>query len=430
MLMTRGSIATTTPTPATLVPIGALPAVLGGDLEVTLPTGERVPYANFDLAASAPCLAEVAEVVNAVLPHHASVHRGAGVLARRCTRLYEQARQMVADHTGCRPGDTVVFTRNTTDALNLLARVLPAGTRVVTFAAEHHANLLPWPTAVRLPVPGSVDEAVERVGAAVRVAGRQGGGPVLVAVTGASNVTGELWPVSEIAEVVHRAGGRVAVDAAQLAPHRPIDLATLGADYLAMSGHKLYAPFGAGVLVGRADWLDTAPPYLAGGGASGWVGDEPDQVAWVPGPGRHEGGTPNLLGAVALAKACAVLDRAARNGAVAHERQLLDRRRTGLGSIDGVTELSVFGPAQPRVGIVSFTVRGVAAGQVASRLATEHGVGVRAGSFCAHPLLRHLLSRDPSTVDWAAVRASLGLGTTAGQVDRLIQAVAGIAGRA
>ena len=287
--------------------------------DVKLRDGRSVDFANLDVAATAPCLRVVADAVAELLPCYGSVHRGAGALSERCTREYEQARETVADFLGGRAGDTVVFTRNTTDALNLLARVLPAGTTVVTFDAEHHANLLPWRRTVRLAAPRSPLEAVE---ALERALSRQRCG--LVSVTAASNVTGEVWPVAALAEVAHRLGARIAVDAAQLAPHAPVDLAALGADYVAFSGHKLYAPFGAGVLAGRADWLDAAEPYLAGGGASANVDGASARrrqrrsgldgvnghtggglsVRWATGPARHEAGTPNLLGAVAIAAAC------------------------------------------------------------------------------------------------------------------------------
>ncbi|NUT32542.1 MAG: aminotransferase class V-fold PLP-dependent enzyme, partial [Hamadaea sp.] len=219
---------------------------------------------NLDHAATAPCAQAASDAVTALLPWYASVHRGAGALSQRCTLAYERARQTVGDFVGARADDHVIFTRNTTDALNLLAHALPAGTTVVTFGGEHHANLLPWKNCLRLPVPASHGEAVRSLDAALTELRRDVAEerPLLVSVTAATNVTGELWPVRELARVAHRHGARLAVDAAQLAPHRPVDLADLHADYLALSGHKLYAPFGAGVLVGRGDWLDAAAPYL------------------------------------------------------------------------------------------------------------------------------------------------------------------------
>ncbi|MEU8662012.1 aminotransferase class V-fold PLP-dependent enzyme, partial [Actinoplanes philippinensis] len=254
-------------------------------------------FVHLDYAASAPCVRAAADAVHDLLPRYGSVHRGAGVRSQASTLAYELARDVVAEFVGARPGDTVVFTRNTTDALNLLARALPAGATTVQFDGEHHANLLPWPNPLRLPAPASPDEAAGSLKRALDGLA----GPVVFTVTGASNVTGEVWPVRELADVAHSYGARVVVDAAQLAPHVPVDLDDLGADYLAFSGHKLYAPFGAGVLAGRSDWLDAAEPYLAGGGASAAVGDRPGELTWATGAARHEGGTPNLLGAVALA---------------------------------------------------------------------------------------------------------------------------------
>ena len=238
--------------------------IVGQGLMVPLVTGGVRRYANLDHAASAPCLVAVKEAVDALLPWYSSVHRGAGFPSRVATAAYEGARDAVLDFVGARAGDTVVFTRHTTEAINVLANALPEDADVVVFAAEHHADLLPWlrGRATVLPVPASPEEALDLLDHAL-VAAR--GGVGLVAVTGASNVTGEIWPYPEIAEIAHRHGARVLLDAAQLAPHRPIDMAATGVDYLAFSGHKLYAPFGAGVLVGRPDWLAAREPLLAGG---------------------------------------------------------------------------------------------------------------------------------------------------------------------
>jgi selenocysteine lyase/cysteine desulfurase len=245
----------------------------------------RVPgEINLDYVATAPCLKVAADAVAELLPWYASVHRGAGALSQRCTFEYERARQTVGDFAGARPGDHVIFTKHTTEALNLLAHALPRGTTVITFASEHHANLLPWHHPVRLPVPASPGEAIRSVARALSVNFEA---DVLVSVTGASNVTGEIWPIAELAAVAHRHGARIAVDAAQLAPHVPIDMSTLDIDYLAFSGHKLYAPFGAGVLIGRPDWLDAATPLTKGGGASARVGDATHDVRWTSGPARH-----------------------------------------------------------------------------------------------------------------------------------------------
>ncbi|MFV2121684.1 aminotransferase class V-fold PLP-dependent enzyme, partial [Streptomyces sp. Act-28] len=254
----------------------ALPLpVLGRDVTVPLVTGGEVAYAALDYAASAPVLQRVWDDVAAYAPYYGSVHRGAGHLSQLSTDLFERSRGTVARFLGCRPGDQVVFTRSTTDSLNLLAHALPAGCEVFVFETEHHASLLPWGTSrapghggrdVRvtyLDAPRTPDRAVATLERAL--ADRDPHGPALVCVTGASNVTGELWPVRELAAAAHAHGARIVLDAAQLAPHHPVDVADLDVDWVAFSGHKLYAPFGVGVLAGRADWLRDAEPYLAGG---------------------------------------------------------------------------------------------------------------------------------------------------------------------
>ncbi|WP_033342351.1 aminotransferase class V-fold PLP-dependent enzyme [Catenuloplanes japonicus] len=410
-----------------------LPAL---DLVVT-PTAHTAPAVlgvpgqiNLDYAATAPCATAAAEAVNAILPWYASVHRGAGALSQRCTLAYERARQTVGDFLGARAEDHVIFTRNTTDALNLLAAALPSGTTVVTFGGEHHANLLPWPgNPLRLPVPSSPAEAVRSLSAALAELRRGDGCPehVLVAVTGASNVTGEVWPIADLASVAHRYGARIALDAAQLAPHLPVDIAALDVDYVAISGHKLYAPFGAGVLAGRGDWLDAAEPYLRGGGATARVGAGTHDVVWNTGPARHEAGTPNLLGAVALAAVCAALQVADRDALRADEERLVTRLRDGLASIPGVVELRTFDADAERVGIVSFAVAGRDSSAVATELGREHNIGVRDGLFCAHPLAKRLLTeasaRSGLSLPPTALRVSVGLGSTEADVDALIEAL-------
>ncbi len=392
-------------------------------LSVPVLSGQTVPYANFDYAASAPALTAVRDAIADVLPWYASVHRGAGLPSQTCTRAYEDARAAVARFVGARRGMATVFTRNTTDAMNLLAHALPRPSTVVVFETEHHATLLPWRGhhVVRLPAPSSPEAACRAVADALREGPV---GPRLVAVTGASNVTGECWPVPELARIAHAGGARIAVDAAQLAPHRPVDMAAWDVDYLALSGHKLYAPFGAGVLVGRSDWLRAAPPYLVGGGATRNVTDT--AVSWAQVPDRHEAGTPNVVGAVALAAACGALrrlpDRAER------EEALLARLRHGLAAVPGLRELALWDRDASRVGITSFALDGWDGRRVAAVLSAEYGIGVRAGAFCAHLFTRRLLEAA-NCAGSTPVRASIGLGTSEEDVDRLISALHRIARR-
>ena len=388
---------------------------------VPLVTGETVRYANLDLAASAPPLQSVVDHIAELLPYYASVHRGAGYSSQVSTSVLERARDTVGRFLGARPDDVVVFTRNTTDALNLLAGAVPG--LVLSLDSEHHANLLPWLTGPHrvLRAAPTIAQTLRDLRIELAVT------PVaLVTVAGAGNVTGELLPLAELADIVHAAGARLAVDAAQLAPHRRIDIAATGIDYLALSGHKLYAPYGTGVLVGRRDWLDAAAPHLAGGGAVRTVTVEGDDAAagWAPSPQRHEGGTPNVLGAAALAQACRTLDPIIDHVAPAHEQALLTRLLDGLTTVPGVHTLRTWADSTERVGVVAFTVDHHPAGRVAAYLSAEHGIGVRDGKFCAHPLVERLTGTDDG-----AVRASIGVGTSSDDIDRLLTALRGLTKR-
>lgn len=393
-------------------PIHPLLPIVGDDLEVPLVTGEKVGYANLDLAASAPSLRAVADRVQDLLPYHASVHRGAGYASQVCTDAYESARLDVATFVGARSDDVVQFVRNTTDALNLLATAVPGA--VIHLDLEHHANLLPWQAsgARAVVARNSIPATLAAIDAELRRAPT-----ALLAVTGASNVTGEILPLRELAEIAHHHGARIAVDGAQLVPHRHIDLTDLEIDYLAFSGHKLYAPFGSGVLVGRRDWLAAAPPYIAGGGAVRRVTLQ--QTTWTSVPARHEGGTPNLLGAAAIAAAAKTLGGLPEGRLVEHEAALTRRLLDGLSAIPEVRTLSLWGKESERIGVATFTVEGYPSDLVAQYLSAEHGIGVRDGRFCAHPLLDRLLGNQKET----AVRASVGVGTSSTDVDRLISAV-------
>ncbi|HEY3014854.1 MAG TPA: aminotransferase class V-fold PLP-dependent enzyme, partial [Nocardioides sp.] len=411
------SVLTQLPTqPPTRLP-ARLPGVVGADVTVPVEAGPvedgpvedgrieggYVAYANLDHAASAPCLTAVRDAVTRALPYYSSVHRGAGHLSQVTTAAYEEARETVRDYLG--GPQAVVFVRNTTDAFALLARAVPSGTSVVVFDSEHHAAQLPWRNAVRLAPPASPQAAVAAAREALISCP---GGPRLLVVTAASNVTGELWPIRELAEVAHACGARIAVDAAQLVAHRPLDASEL--DYVAFSGHKMYAPFGVGVLAGRSDWLRAAAPYLRGGGASQSVAPG-GRVVWkVDAEARHEGGTPNVLGALALAAACRELSD--WSAVVSHESRLLSRLRDGLATVAGVRELSLFGPDHPRVGIATFTVEGRSARDVAEWLSRRHGIGVRDGKFCAHPLVSHLLGETGA----AGSVGSVGSGGSGGSV--------------
>jgi selenocysteine lyase/cysteine desulfurase len=337
----------------------------------------------------------------------------------------------------------VVLVRNTTEAINHLAYRLGLGPDdvVATTVVEHHANLLPWARVARrrwveCGTAGTFDTAD-----VVRVLD-DGRRPALLALTGASNVTGWLPPVEEICAEAHGRGIPVLLDAAQLAPHRPVPT---GPDFVAFSGHKLYAPFGAGALIGPREVFERGDPFLAGGGAVDLV--DLDEVIWTEPPEREEAGSPNVVGAVAFGQAMDDLERMGWETVTAHEHALATRLYEGLRGIDGVHLLGPWSaPGSGRhehdgLAVAAFTLDGMHHALVAARLSAEYGIGVRHGCFCAHPYLIRLLGVGRDGVDRAraavqrgdrsaipgAVRASCGLGTSEDDVDALLDALRALA---
>ena len=287
--------------------------VIGVDEMVPTLSGRFVRYVNLDNAATAPALRSALAAVEAILPHYGSVHRGAGHKARRCTQAYEAARRTVGDFLGADPErDVVVFTKNTTEAINKLARSMQIedGDVVLTTVLEHHSNDLPWRARVRTVHVGATPDGRLDLDDLDRQLARHAGRIAMLVVSGASNVTGVTPPIHELARRVHAAGGRILVDAAQLAPHRPIDMRPHDdpehLDFVALSAHKLYAPFGSGAIVGRRDAFGGTPDHCGGGTVDAVTLDD---IAWADLPHREEAGTPNLLGAVAFAAAASTLSR-------------------------------------------------------------------------------------------------------------------------
>ncbi len=388
-------------------------------------------YVNLDSAASTPALRRVVDVVTEFLPWYSSVHRGAGAKSQISTSAFEGARLAVRAFLGAVDDQDVVFVSHTTHAINLLSSLYEPGARILASPVEHHANMLPWRSheVELLPFPASPDELLTTTADALD---RAGGEIRLLAVTGASNVTGEVWPIAELAELAHAAGAEIFVDAAQLAPHRPIDLQALGVDHLAVSGHKLYAPFGAGALVARRSRLAAADPWLKGGGAVRRV--TLDGTVWADPPDSHEAGSPNTIGAVALGAACDALAGVGMDTVAAHERTLTACLRAGLSELPGVHLLDLWPEgACDRLGVATFMVDGFPDRLLAQILAAEHGVGVRNGRFCAHPFVGELIRRNHDTTGAAsaaddgrgpgAVRASLGVASCEDDVDRLLSAL-------
>jgi selenocysteine lyase/cysteine desulfurase len=416
-----------------------LPIPLLGDHEVVpCVDGVERPYLNLDSAASTSALPAVARRVNEFLPSYSSVHRGAGFRSREATAAYEQARRAALAFAGRADsdGDIAIFCRNTTEAINHLAyrlRLEPSDV-VVTTVIEHHANLLPW---ARLCERRFVECGLDGTFTAKAVADALDAlpRPRLLAISGASNVTGWLPPLDAVIDAAHARGIPVLVDAAQLAPHAPLPRA---ADFVAWSGHKMYAPFGTGVLVGPVATFADGDPFLAGGGAVDLV--DLDEVVWTQPPDREEAGSPNVLGAVALDAAINELDNLGWPAIAAHDNEIRDALHSGLAAVPRVRLL---GPSRsaPTLPLATFVIEGVPHALVAARLSAEFGIGVRHGCFCAHPYLLRLLGLSPAQVTAyrdavlagdrrtipGAVRASAGLSTSSADIDRFVAAVGVIA---
>jgi cysteine desulfurase / selenocysteine lyase len=375
------------------------------------------PVAYLDSGASAQrVLASIQAVDRYERRHHANVHRGSHTLSAEATAAYEGARATVADHLGAADRREVVFVRNATEAINLVARSwgvanVGDGDRIVLTEMEHHSNIIPWQqlaaaSGATIDWVEVTDDGQLDLPDLARALDR---GPKLVAVAHVSNVLGTLNPIAEIARMAHDAGALVLVDGAQAAPKLAIDVGALGVDFYALTGHKLYGPTGIGALWARLDLLREMPPFLGGGSMIRKV--TKGGTTYADPPARFEAGTPAIAQAIGMAAAVRWLDSLGMDGVAAHEAEIADYALGRLGEVPG---LRVFGPtrAPERLGPVSFELAGVHAHDV-SEILDRHGVAVRAGHHCAQPLMDRLGVA-------ATARASFGVYTTTEEIDRLV----------
>ncbi len=376
------------------------------------------PLAYLDSGASSQrVLASIQAVDRYERAHHSNVHRGSHTLSAEATAAYEGARATVADHLGAADLREVVFVRNATEAINLVARAwgdanVRAGDRIVLTEMEHHSNIVPWQQLAEragaeidwVPVldDGSLD--MEALGAALER------GPKLVGVTHVSNVLGTLNPLAEISALAHAAGALVVADGAQAAPKLAVDVAELGVDFYAATGHKAYGPTGIGVLWARLDLLREMPPFLGGGSMIRKVTTA--GTTFADPPARFEAGTPAITQAIGFAAALRWLDGIGMEAVTAHEREIAAYAMERLPEVPG---LQIYGPGASgeRIGPVSFGLEGVHAHDV-SEILDRHGVAVRAGHHCAQPLMERLGVA-------ATARASFGVYTTTDEIDRLAE---------
>jgi len=422
--------------------------ILGLDREIPLLDGRRVTYVNLDNAASTPPLVDVVRAVEEFMPYYSSVHRGTGFKSRLSTVAYDQAHEIIGRFVGADLAtNTVIFGKNTTEAINKLAWRYPLGPDavVITTQLEHHSNDLPWrPHAhvvhVRAFPDGRLDEADFD-----RLLQEHAGRVALVTVTGASNVSGYLQPIHRMARKAHAAGARILVDAAQLAPHRRVDMRPDDdpehLDFVTLSAHKMYAPYGAGALVGPKAIFLNDPPEYRGGGTVDLV--TLDEVVWAGVPDREEAGSPNVVGAVAMAVAARALMEVGMDAVAAHEERLIAYTLERLREVPGIRIYGETDPARAgeKVGVIPFNLDGLSHFLVAAILGYEGGIGVRSGCFCAHPYVVHLLQLDERrSQSWRTqalagdksdmpgmVRASFGCYSDTSDVDRLVEMLQRIA---
>ncbi|MEZ4417351.1 MAG: cysteine desulfurase [Gemmatimonadota bacterium] len=376
------------------------------------------PLAYLDNAATTQKPIAVLDAIEHFYRHdNANVHRGLYELSRRATEVYEGARATVAAWIGARDPAEVIWTRGTTEALNLVAHAwgldqLRPGDELLLSEMEHHSNLVPWQLLARrtgavLRFLRIAEDGTLDLGALDTLISER---TRLVAVAHVSNALGTVHPVRRIADAAHAVGALVVVDGAQGAPHLPVDVSALGADFYALSGHKMLGPTGIGALWGRRELLQAMAPYQGGGDMIETV--ELEGSTWAALPNKFEAGTPHVAGAVGLAAAIRYLDALGRDAILAHERELLAYALDALSTVPGIR---TFGPPEleRRSGVVSFQMEGVHPHDVATVLDTR-GVAIRAGHHCAQPLMRHL--GVPATN-----RASFYVYNSPADVDRLVE---------
>ncbi|WP_144292164.1 cysteine desulfurase [Rhodoligotrophos appendicifer] len=376
------------------------------------------PLTYLDNAASAQKPRVVIDAMrHAYECEYANVHRGLHFLSNAATQNYEDARESVRSFLNAPSVDEIIFTRNATEAINLVAQsfggmVIGEGDEIVLSLLEHHSNIVPWnfhrerrgAVIQWVPVDDSgaliLEEYERLLGPKVK----------MVAITHMSNALGTITPMQEIIRLAHARGIPVLVDGSQSAVHQVVDVQALDCDFYVFTGHKTYGPTGIGVLYGKADILASMPPYQGGGEMIQDVSQE--GVTYAPPPHRFEAGTPAIVQAIGLGAALDYMREVGREAIVAHEAQLLAYATEKLGEINS---LRIFGTAQHKGAILSFEMEGAHAHDVATVI-DRYGVAVRAGTHCAQPLL----ARFGVT---STCRASFGMYNTFEEVDRLAEAL-------
>ena len=386
--------------------------------------GRRLIY--FDNAATTQ---KPVQVINRIMEfymkNHANIHRGIHTLSQEASQLYEEAREMIAKMINADPRE-IVFTKNTTEAINIIAytwalRRLKRGDEIITSLMEHHSNITPWITLSQL------------IGVKVKFIGVNADGKLkmedipklinkrtkLITITHASNVLGTINDVKGIVKIAHENGIPVAVDAAQSAPHMPINVKNVDCEFLAFSGHKMLGPSGTGVLYIKSEILKEIEPTVSGGGTIKNVKWTPEmgtcKIDWGEGPEKLEAGTPNIAGVIGLGEAAKYLMKIGLEEVEEHEKMLVEETMKRLMEIGDV---KIYGPKNPneRVGIVAFNINGLNPHQTALIL-DQYGIAVRSGFHCAEPIHQIIGAEEGS------VRASYYIYNTKSEVEEMLNVI-------
>lgn len=410
--------------------------VVGLDTKVPLGNGMMATSINFDNAATTPPFKAVIKNICNFAPWYSSIHRGAGYKSQLSSNIYEMARYKVSSFVKANPSvHDIIFVKNTTEAINKVAyRLWDANNKKVILCSdmEHHSNDLPWRDKYHVDyicidnkgrlMLNDLEDKLQKYGDKV----------VLVTIAGASNVTGHINPIHKIARIAHRYGAKLLVDGAQLVPHASVDMKPFYSpehiDFLTFSGHKMYAPFGIGILIGPKEIFKEGAPEFTGGGTVKAVTH--DFVCWADSPNKEEAGTPNLMGVIALSTAIDILTAIGMDNIEVYERALI---RYAIRRLAPIPNIQLYGDIENidnRVAIISFNIKDLPHGLIASALSYESAISVRSGCFCAHPYIQKLLGLSPEDIQKqiktikspyaGMVRVSFGLYNTKEEIDILV----------
>ncbi len=399
----------------------------GIDEQIKLSNGVYTTPINFDNGATTPPLKSVTQIIYDNIKNYGPIARGVGFKGEYCTMMFNKARDIILNFFGLNGNDkyTVIYTKSDTEGLNVLANVLVKDDddMILTTRMEHHANDLPFRRVGKMVYVDvdelgriNIDDIEDKL---IKAKGKI----KIVTVTGASNVTGYINPIHDIARIAHKYGALIIVDGAQLVAHKKVNMngnsKEESIDFLTFSAHKAYAPFGGGAIVGNKDYLNDKDPFLSGGGCVAGVFDE--RLIWTAVPEKYEAGTQNFFGVIAMVKALADLQNIGFENIESHEKELKNYIIQGMKGINNVVMYGDVNYTDDRIGVIPFNIKNRDYSEVSIVMATEKGISLRSGKFCAHPYVYRLMGASDSAAYrdvvsgellYGMIRASLGLYNT------------------